>query len=130
MRDSVVESGCNGLQFGSETAGDFRRVRFANIQVLRSGKAGIGIQSNDGGTIEDVVFEDITIRRAANPIFINTTRRLRTPETGRPRAGAQPGDPQRHRDGRGAEPPAPSRPTPPPSAACPSARTRTSCWRT
>ncbi len=80
VRDSVVESGCNGLQFGSETAGDFRRVRFSRIQVLRSGKAGIGIQTNDGGVIEDVVFEDITIRRAANPIFINTTRRLRTPE--------------------------------------------------
>jgi polygalacturonase len=80
VRDSVVESGCNGLQFGSETAGDFRRVRFSRIQVLRSGKAGIGIQTNDGGTIEDVVFEDITIKRAANPIFINTTKRLRTPE--------------------------------------------------
>ena len=81
VRDSVVESGCNGLQFGSETAGDFRRVRFANIQVLRAGKAGIGVQSNDGGVIEDVIFENITIRRAANPIFVNTTRRLRTPES-------------------------------------------------
>jgi polygalacturonase len=81
VRDSVVESGCNGLQFGSETAGDFRRVRFRNIQVLRAGKAGIGVQTNDGGSIEDVVFENITIQRAANPIFINTTRRLRTPET-------------------------------------------------
>ena len=81
VRDSVVESGCNGLQFGSETAGDFRRVRFRNIQVLRAGKAAIGVQTNDGGTIEDVLFENITIRRAANPIFINTTRRLRTPET-------------------------------------------------
>ena len=26
------------------------------------------------------MFEDITIKKAANPIFINTTRRLRTPE--------------------------------------------------
>jgi polygalacturonase len=81
VRDSVVESGCNGLQFGSETAGDFRRVRFRNIQVRRAGKAGIGVQTNDGGSIEDVLFENITIRRAANPIFVNTTRRLRTPET-------------------------------------------------
>ena len=80
VRDSVVESGCNGLQFGSETAGDFRRVRFSNIQVLRGGKAGIGVQSNDGGIVEDVIFENITISRAANPIFINTTKRLRTPE--------------------------------------------------
>ena len=30
------------------------------------------------------MFEDITIRRAANPIFINTTRRLRTPESVKP----------------------------------------------
>jgi polygalacturonase len=84
VRDSVVESGCNGLQFGSETAGDFRRVRFANIQILRGGKAGIGVQTNDGAIIEDVVFENITIQRAANPIFVNTTRRLRTPEPVQP----------------------------------------------
>jgi polygalacturonase len=82
--DSTVESGCNGLQFGSETAGDFKDIHFWNIDVLRGGKAGIGLQTNDGGTIEDVTFDDIRIKRAANPIFINTTARLRTPEKVQP----------------------------------------------
>jgi hypothetical protein len=77
---STVDSGCNGLQFGSETAADFRDVRFADIRVLRAGKAGIGLQTNDGGTIENVTFDRITIENAVTPIFINTTRRLRTPE--------------------------------------------------
>jgi polygalacturonase len=82
--NAVVESNCNGLQFGSETAGNFRNVTFSDIKVLKAGKAGIGLQSNDGGVIEDVTFENITIENAVNPIFINTTRRMRTPEQGQP----------------------------------------------
>lgn len=77
---ATVESGCNGLQFGSETAGDFRNISFADVDILRAGKAGIGVQTNDGGIIENVSFQGIRIRRAANPIFVNSTRRLRTPE--------------------------------------------------
>ena len=43
--DSYFESGCNGVQFGSETAGDFHNVNFWNISIGRAMKAGIGITS-------------------------------------------------------------------------------------
>lgn len=78
--DNYVESGCNGLQFGSETAGDFKNVWIWNIQIGLAMKAGIGITSNDGGIIQDVHYRDITIKKAANPIFMLITRRLRTGE--------------------------------------------------
>ena len=80
--DCYFESGCNGLQFGSETAGDFRKIRFWSIKIALGMKAGIGITTNDSGVIEDVKYRDIEISNAANPIFILVTNRLRTGELG------------------------------------------------
>jgi hypothetical protein len=78
--DNYFESGCNGLQFGSETAGDFRHIRIWNIKIGRAMKAGIGITSNDSGRIEDVKYRNIEIKGATNPIYILITDRLRTGE--------------------------------------------------
>lgn len=80
--DDYFESGCNGLQFGSETAGDFKHIRCWNIQIGQAMKAGIGITCNDSATIEDVRYRHIEISHAANPIFMLITNRLRTGEAG------------------------------------------------
>ncbi len=76
--DCYFESGCNGLQFGSETAGDFHNINLWNIKIGRAMKAGIGITSNDGGVIDGVNYRDITIKGAASPIYILLTARLRS----------------------------------------------------
>lgn len=76
--DNYFESGCNGLQFGSETAGDFRNVNCWNIKIGLAMKAGIGITSNDGGIIDDVRFDNIQIKGVANPIYMLITDRLRS----------------------------------------------------
>jgi hypothetical protein len=80
--DCYLESRCNGLQFGSETAGDFSNIRFWSIKINLAMKAGIGITSNDSGIIEDVKYRDIEISNAASPIFVLITDRLRTGEKG------------------------------------------------
>lgn len=76
----TIWSGCNALQFGSETAGDFRNVHFSNITILGSEKAGIGITSNDGSVIDSVTFCDITMSKVATPIFIKIGARGRAPD--------------------------------------------------
>jgi polygalacturonase len=76
--DCYFESGCNGVQFGSETAGDFHNVNVWNIHIGRAMKAGIGITSNDGGIIDGANYRDITIKGAASPIYILLTARLRS----------------------------------------------------
>ncbi len=76
--DSYFESGCNGLQFGSETAGDFHNCNFWNIRIGRAMKAGIGITSNDGGIIDGANYRDITVTGAATPIYLLITNRLRS----------------------------------------------------
>ncbi len=60
--DSYFESGCNGLQFGSETAGDFHNVNFWNIGIGKAKKAGIGITSGDSAVIDGVNYRNITIK--------------------------------------------------------------------
>ena len=80
--DSYFESGCNGLQFGSETAGDFRNCNFWNIRIGRAMKAGIGITCNDGGVIDGVNYSNIVIKGAASPIYMLITDRMRTGEPG------------------------------------------------
>ncbi|ASZ09681.1 hypothetical protein KTO58_27585 [Chitinophaga pendula] len=80
--DCYFESGCNGIQFGSETAGDFRNIRVWSVRIALGMKAGLGITCNDSGIIEDVHYKDIVITNAANPIYILITDRLRTGEPG------------------------------------------------
>ena len=76
LRDSSLSSnGCNCLQFGSETSGNFFDILFSNISCLQSGKAGIGISTNDGGNISNIVYRDITLIGAALPISIGSGAR-------------------------------------------------------
>ncbi len=76
--DCYFESGCNGVQFGSETAGDFHNINVWNIKIGLAMKAGIGFTSCDGGIIDGVRFDHFDIKNAANPIFMLIMDRLRT----------------------------------------------------
>jgi hypothetical protein len=68
LRDSSLSSnGCNCLQFGSETSGNFDHIRYHNITCTQSGKSGIGISTNDGGNISDVEYRDVTLIGSALP---------------------------------------------------------------
>jgi len=80
--DSYFESGCNGLQFGSETAGDFRNCNFWNIRIGKAMKAGIGITSGDSAMIDGVNYSNIVVKGAACPIYFLTWNRMRTGEPG------------------------------------------------
>jgi polygalacturonase len=80
--DSYFESGCNGLQFGSETAGDFHNCNFWNIRIARAMKAGIGITSGDSAVIDDVNYSNIVVTGAACPIYMLVWDRMRTGEPG------------------------------------------------
>jgi polygalacturonase len=76
--DCYLESRCNGLQFGSETTSEFRNCNFWNIEIGLAAKAGIGMSMNDGGVVNGVNYSNIVIRRAATPIFMSITDRLRS----------------------------------------------------
>jgi len=80
VRNCYLASGCNGLQFGSETISPFRNIRFENITINRAGKAGISITSNDGSIIEDIHYKDIKMEKTFAPIFIKVSDVARVPK--------------------------------------------------
>jgi polygalacturonase len=80
IRNCYLASGCNAMQFGTETVGDFRDVRFEDIRVVIAGKAGIGITSNDGSVIDNVTFKNITMEKTFVPIFIKVSDVARVPK--------------------------------------------------
>jgi len=80
VRSCFLASGCNTLQFGTETIGSFKNIRFENIRIIRAGKAGISITSNDGSIIDGVHYKNITMEMTFVPIFMKVSDVARVPE--------------------------------------------------
>ncbi len=72
------------IKLGTESSGDFRRIRIENCTFERS--RGLAIETVDGGVIEDVTVSNLTMNEVTTaPIFLRLGARLRAPE------GAVPG---------------------------------------
>jgi hypothetical protein len=79
VSNSTLGSGCTALQIGSETWGEFRNITWSNDKVVHGGKSGIGIQTNDGAVLKNLLYENISMTNTSFPIFINVTSLLRGP---------------------------------------------------
>lgn len=67
------------IKIGTESSGDFRRIRIERCTFERS--RGLALETVDGGTIEDVVASNLTMRDITTaPIFLRLGARLRAPE--------------------------------------------------
>jgi polygalacturonase len=66
------------IKFGTESSGGFRNITITNSVFDYS--RGLAIETVDGGPIEDVTIDNITMRDiAAAPIFVRRGNRARTP---------------------------------------------------
>jgi hypothetical protein len=85
VTNSVIGSnGCNALQFGSETLGNFHDYLFENITVTAAGKAGIGIVTMDGAHISNIKYKNITMQNTTSALYFYIGGRLRRPPAGLP----------------------------------------------
>ncbi|WP_025560252.1 rhamnogalacturonidase [Sphingomonas sp. UNC305MFCol5.2] len=67
------------IKLGTESNGDFRRIRIANCRFERS--RGLALETVDGGGIEDVLAENIEMTDVTTaPLFLRLGARLRGPE--------------------------------------------------
>jgi hypothetical protein len=57
----VLLSAASALKLGTESWGDFRHCVFSNC-VIRQARTGIALLAKDGGTMEDVRFQSITMQ--------------------------------------------------------------------
>lgn len=81
IANCIASSHCNAFKLGTESYGGFKNISIANCVVIpmgveknwhgsTEGNCGICLTSVDGGTIENVVISNISIRGTLAPIFI------------------------------------------------------------
>jgi polygalacturonase len=81
VTNNVLVSSASALKLGTESHGDFRHIVFSNC-VIRESRTGIALLNNDGGTMEDVRFQNIVMTTAPKwgqgvewPIVLDVSRR-------------------------------------------------------
>jgi len=89
ITNCVVSSFCNAIKMGTETTGGFRNIAISNCVVKpsrcktqpihgrRNGISGIALEIVDGGIMEGIAINNITIEGTENPLFIRLGDRAR-----------------------------------------------------
>ncbi len=89
IENSVFHSACNAFKFGTDTQGDFRNILARNLKLgaIPKGEAslrgwhecstGITLATVDGGDVENVLIENVSVDGARCPIFLRIGNRGR-----------------------------------------------------
>ena len=73
-----LQSGGSGVKTGTESNGGFKNITVSNC-VMKDipGHAGIELMMVDGGVMQNILFDNITMENVATPFFIRLGIRLR-----------------------------------------------------
>jgi parallel beta-helix repeat protein len=101
VSNCIIHSHCNSLKLGTESTGGFQNIRFSNCLVspseketciygLPEGQSAISVEMVDGGILDQVSIDHITILETRCPVFIRLGNRARkyTPEAPQPAIGS------------------------------------------
>lgn len=89
IENCIVSSHCNAVKLGTETNGGFRNISIRNIVVKPStdqssqyfgkpiGTSALSLEIVDGGTMENVSVDGMTVRGTESPIFVRLGHRGR-----------------------------------------------------
>ena len=99
IENSTFYSTCNTFKFGTDTQGDFRNIVARNLVLggipdslpsfknLYECSTGITLETVDGGNVENILIENITINRSRCPIFMYIGHRGRVLGNEKPAPG-------------------------------------------
>jgi polygalacturonase len=98
VSNCVVKSHCNALKLGTETTGGFQNISFTNCMVSPSidpdpiygtlrGQSAISVEMVDGGLLDGVNINNITVTETDCPIFIRLGNRARKHAPNAPEPG-------------------------------------------
>ena len=74
----TLSTRCNAIKLGTESLGDFERIRVEACRLRDIGMAGIALYAVDGGHLHDVVVSDIAMDGVAVPVSVRLGARLKT----------------------------------------------------
>ena len=73
-----LTSNCAAIKLGTESLGDFDKIRVAHCQIRDTRLGGIKVLSVDGANLHDVAVSDVTMERVTVPIMLRLGARLKT----------------------------------------------------
>lgn len=77
-----LRSNCAALKVGTESLGDFERIRIANCDIRDTRLGGVKIFSVDGAQLHDITITDLTMEHVTVPIMLRLGARLKTFRSG------------------------------------------------
>ncbi|MGC8846344.1 MAG: glycoside hydrolase family 28 protein [Candidatus Hydrogenedens sp.] len=77
ITNCILSSLCNALKMGTESNGGFQNISISNCTIYDTRISGVTIQTVDGGTTENIVVNNISMKNVSNPIFIRLGNRVR-----------------------------------------------------
>lgn len=77
ITNCVLTSHCNALKCGTESNGGFRNISISSCVIYDTYLTGIALEIVDGGIMDLVNINNITMHRVNNPIFIKLGNRAR-----------------------------------------------------
>lgn len=78
IRNNRVKSLCNAIKTGTDSSGNgFQNVLIENNELYQVGRAGIAIETTDGGIVRNIVVTNTKMNVVGTPIFIKLGDRQR-----------------------------------------------------
>jgi polygalacturonase len=78
VTDCKLRTRCNAIKIGTESLGDFERIRASRCTVVDCGMAGVAVYAVDGGHVRDVTVSDVDMDGVDVPVSIRLGARLKT----------------------------------------------------
>src|SRR4026208_1422610 len=76
VRNCTIRSSANGIKFGTASRGGFRGIRLINIKVFDTYRSALALEAVDGGFIEDVEADGLTVLNTGHAIFLRIGERV------------------------------------------------------
>ena len=80
VKNCIIKSRCNAIKFGTETNGGFKDILITNCKCFDSRITGISVESVDGGHVDNIILQNITMNNVGSPFFVHLGQRLRGPK--------------------------------------------------
>lgn len=73
---------CAGIRIGLKSIGDIYNVVISNCTMDRVWREGIKIECTEGGSISDIMIQNVTMRDVTRPVFMILNNRFKTDDYG------------------------------------------------
>jgi polygalacturonase len=70
VRNCTLRSSANAIKFGTASLGGFKNIRLINIKVFDTYRSAIALEAVDGGFLENVEADSITVTNSGHAIFL------------------------------------------------------------